>query len=169
VKELRVRGGFRLHNRRWYPWLFAVLCIAVVGGALLLGSQLRIEVVVSALGGAGGVTAFLYTQHLQETRLFTELFQSFNKRYDELNERLNEIAVSAAAELGSNDRQVLMDYFNLCGEEYLYFSAGYIDRLVWSSWVNGMSFYAAIPAIRTFWEQELKGGSYYDFSLDELS
>lgn len=100
------RGGFRLHNRRSYPWLFVALCLAVIGVALLLGGQIRIEVIVSALGGAGGVTAFLYTQHLQETRLFTELFQAFNKRYDELNEDLNHIAVSAVAELGPNDRQV---------------------------------------------------------------
>jgi hypothetical protein len=63
------------------------------------------------------------------------------------------------------DRQVLMDYFNLCAEEYLYFNAGYIDTSVWKSWMRGMKAYAAVPAIRGLWEKELQSGSYYGFSL----
>jgi hypothetical protein len=159
-------GGFRLGNRRWYPWLFLAVCAALFAVAYqVAGKNLRIEWVVSALGVAGGVTTFLYTQHLQETRLFTELFQHFNKRYDDLNERLNIIAGMSTSEIAQQDRQVLMDYFNLCAEEYLYFNAGYIDAAVWRSWTRGMEIYAAIPAIRQLWEEELRTGSYYGFSL----
>ena len=97
--------------------------------------------------------------------MFTELFQHFNKRYDDLNERLNIIAGMSTSEIAQQDRQVLMDYFNLCAEEYLYFNAGYIDAAVWRSWTRGMEIYAAIPAIRQLWEEELRTGSYYGFSL----
>ena len=165
----RLTGGFRLSNRRWYPWVFLLLCTVFLMLAYTLGGrQLKIEWVVSVLGGAGGLTTFLYSQHLQETKLFTELFQAFNKRYDTLNQPLNQIASSASTEFSADSQQRLMDYFNLCAEEYLYFRAGYIDDDVWRSWTRGMRFYAAIPAIRDLWERELASGSYYGFSLQEL-
>jgi hypothetical protein len=166
----RLTGGFRLSNRRWYPWVFLLLCTVFLLLAYELGGkQLKTEWVVSVLGGAGGLTTFLYSQHLQETRLFTELFQVFNERYDRLNQRLNELAsVVDGTALSADSQQLLMDYFNLCAEEYLYFRSGYIDEDVWRSWTCGMRVYAQVPAIRQIWERELAGGSYYGFSLQEL-
>ena len=164
----RLTGGFRLSNRRWYPWVFLLLCTGFLLIAYDLGGrQLKIEWVVSVLGGAGGLTTFLYSQHLQETRLFTELFRVFNERYDRLNQRLNELAMSDGTGLGADSRKLLMDYFNLCAEEYLYFRSGYIDEDVWRSWTHGMRVYAQVPAIREIWESELATGSYYGFSLQE--
>lgn len=162
-------GGFHLGNRKWYPWLFLVLCAAFFAVAYqVAGQSLKIEWVISILAAAGGLTTFLYTQHLQETRLFTELFQQFNKRYGDMNERLSVIAQSMSGGISREDRQVLMDYFNLCAEEYLYFSAGYIDDSVWNSWMRGMRAYAEVPAIRELWENELLSGSYYGFSLSGI-
>jgi hypothetical protein len=162
-------GGFRLRNRRWYPWLFVLLCVGLLAAAYLVGGTVpKIEWVVSILGGVGGLTTFLYTQHLQETRLFTELFQRFNERYNELNQPLSAIAEAGISGIHGATRQTLIDYFNLCAEEYLYFGAGYIDQAVWHSWVRGMKFYANVSAIREIWEQELAGDSYYGFSLRQL-
>lgn len=162
-------GGFHLGNRKWYPWLFLALCAAFFAVAYqVTGKSLKIEWVISILGATGGLTTFLYTQHLQETRLFTELFQQFNQRYTGLNDRLNVIAEMSSGGISREDRQVLTDYFNLCAEEYLYFNAGYIDDSVWRSWMRGMKAYAAVPAIRELWEEELLSGSYYGFSLSEF-
>jgi len=162
-------GGFRLGNRRWYPALFVLLCAGFLSVAYLLGGkELKIEWVISVLGGAGALTTFLYAQHLQETRLFTELFQAFNERYNNMNQRLNAIAEIAIIEIAPENRQTLFDYFNLCAEEYLYFRAGYIDESVWQSWIRGMKVFADAPAIRKIWQLELEGGSYYGFSLREL-
>jgi len=165
----RLMGEFRLSNRRSFPWLFVLL----LGGFFLIaivigGGDLKIEGVISVLGGAGGLTTILYTQHLQETRLFTELFKEFNARYDAFNKQLNNIKETADTGIHGDDRQVLMDYFNLCAEEYLYFNAGYIDESVWRAWIRGMKYYADVPEIRRIWEQEIAGGSYYGFSLREL-
>jgi hypothetical protein len=162
-------GGFKLGNRRWYPWLFLVLCIGLFAAAYEFGGKdLKLQWAISALGAAGGLTTFLYTQHLQETRLFTELFQGFNARYNAVNQRLNEIRETSIKGIGDDDRQILMDYFNLCAEEYLYYNAGYIDEAVWRSWARGMKFYAEAPAIGNIWKEELAGESYYGFSLQEL-
>jgi hypothetical protein len=162
-------GGFRLRNRRWYPWLFLALFAGLfVVARALSGTELRIEWVISILGGAGGLTTILYTQHLQETRLFSDLFKEFNARYNELNNQLNRIVETSDTGIHGEDRQSLMDYFNLCAEEYLYYQAGYIDEAVWESWILGMKCFSDASAIRRIWEQELAGGSYYGFSLREL-
>jgi hypothetical protein len=162
-------GGFRLRNRRWYAWLFILLCVGLIIFVYVVGKAVpKIEWVVSILGGVGGLTTFLYTQHLQETRLFTELFQKFNERYDELNQPLGSIAEAGVSGIHGERRQTLIDYFNLCAEEYLYFSAGYIDAAAWRSWARGMKYYADVPAIREIWEQELAKDSYYGFSLRQL-
>jgi hypothetical protein len=142
-------GGFRLSNRRWYPALFVLLCAGFLLVAYTFGGkELRIEWVVSVFGGVGGLTTFIYAQHLQETRLFTELFRAFNERYNNMNQILSAIAETSRIEVASENRHVLFDYFNLCAEEYLYFRAGYIDESVWQSWVRGMKVFADVPAIR---------------------
>lgn len=133
----RLMGGFKLSNRRWYSWLFLTLCIGFFAAAYkLTGNDLKIEWAISALGAAGGLTTFLYTQHLQETRLFTELFQRFNERFDNLNQQLNAMVEIPTNVIREEDHQVLMDYFNLCAEEHLYYDAGYIDEAVWRSWAE---------------------------------
>jgi hypothetical protein len=135
-------------------------------------TRIRREVVGQVLEYAANALAFstfLFTQHLQETRLFTELFKEFNARYNSLNSRMNRIVETADTGIHGDDRQTLIDYFNLCAEEYMYFRAGYIDSAVWIAWRTGMKFYGDVPKIRRIWESELARGSYYGFSLAELT
>jgi len=42
-------------------------------------------------GALAGFFYFVYRQHLDETKLFKDLFVDFNARYDKLNDRLNAI------------------------------------------------------------------------------
>ena len=120
-------------------------------------------------GAVGGFVLFLYAQHHQNTQLFVSLFDKFNERYNGLNEKLNDIVQrDQHLMLQADEVGVLYDYFNLCAEEYLYFKAGYIDRDVWLAWVCGMAFFAKNSQVRNLWEDEIKQGSYYGFSLDLL-
>jgi hypothetical protein len=129
---------------------------------------------LTLVGSAFSVLYFLQRQKLAETRLFSDLFQEFNQRYDAMNEDLNEIhQYSRDRALSQNERDVLYDYFNLCGEEYLYYDQGYIPEVVWRSWKQGMDHYMEHPTIRSLWEEECseQGGAYYGleeipFSLD---
>lgn len=162
---------FRLGNRRWYPWLFLSLSLAVIPFAYYLPSpEKQFAGLLPTFGLVGGFVAFLYTQHLQQSRLFKELFTEFNQRYNQLNESLNAIRVRPeGSPLRDEDTNTLYDYFNLCAEEYLFFRAGYIDIDVWRSWCHGMQYFINDPEIRRLWEVELKSDSYYGFTLDEAS
>jgi len=105
-------------------------------------------------------------QKLGETRLFKELFAEFNARYDSLNEDLNRIRTdTTSVGMSTADRDVLYNYFNLCAEEYFYFSQGYILENVWHSWTKGMEIFFACPRIHREWVDDPGSGSYYGFVL----
>jgi hypothetical protein len=161
---------FRLRNRRHYPSLFLIpFLILVLIAWKLAPPDHFMEVVISVLIAVGGFVGFLYSQHLQETRLFKELFTEFNQRYDRLNAELNAIRNRPeAVDLEEGDTSLLLDYFNLCAEEYLFFRAGYIDVDVWRSWCRGMKEYDDDPEIHKLWKEEIELGSYYGFTLGLL-
>ena len=107
---------------------------------------------------------FLYSQHLDEAKLFKELFAEFNDRYGVLNDGLNTILFGARdGALSTDERKLLFSYFNLCAEEYFFFKASYVDRRVWESWYRGMEVFFKHPRIQELWEQDSKADSYYGF------
>ena len=153
-----------LHNRRWYPLIFSILCATAIAAWLSFPAVHRQELLVSAIGGIAGFTYFLYRQHLDEAKLFKELFAEFNARYDALNDDLNTILFgSPEGLLSPEEREHLFSYFNLCAEEYFFYKAGYIDRRVWESWYRGMKVFFKHPRIQGLWEQDCKADSYYGF------
>lgn len=124
------------------------------------------------LAVVGGLVSFIYfiqKQQLDEAKFVNELFVRCNGRYDELNEKMNSLAKGgkAAKDFDAEDRDILFDYFNLCGEEYLFHLKGYIYPEVWKSWVAGMKIFYDKPGIREFWLSELQSQSYYGLNVEE--
>lgn len=159
--QISVRIKYWFFDHYW--WL---LCGAMgFALAILLVLKEPLPTIATALGALLSLAYFLQKQKLDELRLFREIFKECNARYDELNEDLARIASSSNPELTTDDRQILIDYFNLCGEEYLYFRRGYIDPSVWRAWHNGMQSLVLLPSINTLWKSEKATGSYYDLDL----
>jgi hypothetical protein len=159
----------KLQNRRRYPWVFLLLVIAGFVLVAFTPTDKQLQLVIALIGALGGTVGFTYSQHLQETQLFKQLFTEFNRRYDAMNEQLERIRGRPPGEaLQPEEHRKLVDYFNLCAEEYLFYRSGYIDEDVWESWSRGMLYFAQDPEIRALWEAELQMESYYGFSLKEL-
>jgi hypothetical protein len=143
-----------------------VIFLAVVVISLILGKfdSLTITTLIGIL------LSFLYfaqKQDLEELSLFKELFTEFNHRYDGLNEGLNRIRCGdKQAELTAEEIDLLYNYFNLCGEEYLFFKRGYIYPEVRKAWLNGMRIFYQNERIRRIWEEELETGSYYGLKIE---
>jgi hypothetical protein len=153
-----------LHTRKWYPVGFLTGTAAVIAAWFYFPAAHRPELLVSFFGVVGGFFYFMYRQHLDETKLFKDLYVEFNGRYDALNDDLNAVLFGPPDGLLSPDeRGRLFSYFNLCAEEYFFYKAGYIDRYVWASWCRGMKVFFAHPRIRALWEQDCKADSYYGF------
>jgi hypothetical protein len=156
--------ALKLHNRRWYPFIFLGGSATVIIAWLLFAAGHRPELLVSAIGGSAGFTYFLYRQHLDEAKLFKELFAEFNARYSALNDHLNTILFGPPeGSLSAEEREHLFRYFNLCAEEHFFYEAGYIDRCVWESWYRGMKVFFKNPRIQALWEEDRKADSYYGF------
>src|SRR5438477_254599 len=151
--------AFKLHRKRFFPYVFVGLALAVAAIAIALGDKIGSEWLLSVVGALAAFVYFLYQRHLEDTKLFKELFVEFNARYDKLNNELNRIR--ALTELEPADTKILFDYFNLCAEEFLFYEAEYIDEKVWQSWLRGMAHYAEHPSILALWRKEVSQESYY--------
>ena len=163
-----MRSGIQV--KHWFfTWYWAVSLVlgAVLCVAFLFG-LFETKVLLTCLGILLPFVYFVQKQKLEELRLFRDLFAGFNERYDEMNEDLDRILnESGAGPIHGRDREVLIDYFNLCGEEYLYFSKGYVYPEVWEAWLNGMRVFYESEHIRPLWDDELATGSYYGLG-DEI-
>lgn len=155
-------------SKRYLPWLFALLAASSVGIAVFAFREpdKRWHMALTFVGASAALVHFLYARHLDETRMFRELFADFNRRYDILNDTLNEMVMRPSPlELSPSDKRKLFDYFNLCAEEFYFYRCGYIPDEVWSSWRHGMQVFLRSPAIHDLFRSELETGSYYGLTL----
>lgn len=145
--------------------LFFLMC--VITASVLYSVGANWQVFLSVFGGLFTFIFFVQKHQLDEAKFVNELIIKFNQRYDALNNDLNDLFQlnKSISEFSSSDRNLLFDYFNLCGEEYLFFKKGYIYPEVWESWVAGMKQFHEQAGIQEFWETELRLGSYYKLDV----
>lgn len=151
-------------HRYHFPLIVLVIVFAVVISIWFYARGDDWKLFLPVIGAAVSLIYVIQKQQLEEAKLFKELFVQFNERYDQLNEDLNRIKCLGL--ISSKDRDTLNDYFNLCGEEYLFYRQGYIYPEVWKSWTLGMKLFYDSDAIRPIWVAELKTGSYYGLDVE---
>lgn len=151
-----------MFNHYW--WLAILAAAASICIALALATENRLTVVGSIIATALAYCYFIQQQKLAETLLFKTLFTEFNERYKKISGDL--IDITQRKEIKDNsDMRVLMQYFNLCSEEYLFYKQGYIHRDVWTAWCRGILWYLEVPCILRAWQEEEQKDSYYGLSL----
>ncbi len=144
-----------------------------LGGGIAIyrfvGPQERVTIVVGLIAGIVGFCYFVQQQKLAEAQLFKQLFTEFNERYDQMNGDLADIR-DVSTPCTAAGKKTLIDYFNLCGEEFLFYSEGYIHPKVWRSWCRGILWYLAATHIRSVWDNEVQReqNTYYDLTIEEL-
>ena len=103
-------------------------------------------------GAIGAVVAIyfgLLKEKSDDDKLFKELFADFNERYDsDFNDLINTLKKDEGYTLPDDEgkafsgaakqRTLIIDYFNLCAEEYLWYSKGRLPRDVWEAWSAGI-------------------------------
>jgi hypothetical protein len=147
--------------RYYFPIALAISVILIIVG-FIFSQKLDWKLNLTLVGSIISSIYFVEKQKLEQMELFKELFTEFNRRYDGLNERLNQILVEDhKRELSTEQIDVLYDYFNLCGEEYLFYKQGFIYPEVWAAWYNGMTVFGKNKRISELWQKEVKTDSYY--------
>lgn len=144
---------------RHYWWLVPLVFLMLAAGIIVLAAGPDFGLLVTLLGTLLSVIYFVQRQRLEELKLFRQIFADCNARYDMLNETLNAISAGSKDEpLQAEELEKLMDYFNLCGEEYLYYRQGYLFPEVWRAWHNGMKYFVENPRIAWVWKKEKEDG-----------
>lgn len=104
---------------------------------------------------------------IEDDKMFKELFKEFNTKYDDkFNDKLegfvNKYEKDKDFKLSPKQEQLVIDYLNLCAEEYLWKTKGRIPNEVWSAWENGMVYYLNKPIINKVILREMEQkDSYY--------
>lgn len=123
------------------------------------------------------------TSQLSNDNLQKQLFTEFNGRYDKLNDLLQFILDFDEEEIrrynnSENDtlfgvykksfiKFKINDYFNLCAEEYYWFSKNRIDDRIWDAWKKGMNdIYNKSLIIKEQWQEEIQNDGWKSFYLD---
>jgi hypothetical protein len=149
-----------------YWWIALLVLLTLVALIVSDGREPDWKLLLTLVGSLVSFVFFVQKQKLEELKMFKELFTEFNRRYDAINEDLNKIVyVNPSEQLTMQEIGTLYDYFNLCGEEYLFYKKGYIDPVAWKAWHNGMKFFFKIPRINKLWVRELETNSYYGLRL----
>jgi hypothetical protein len=149
----------------YYGWL--VLLFGLSSMALIYCSEIdsKENVILSVLGALLGFCYFVQKQKLEEMKLFIELFEKFNGKYAELNQDIQNI-VDSKKPPDHEGRDTLIDYFNLCAEEYLYFKEGFILPSAWTCWCRGMGVWLSYDNIRSVWNEEAGSDSFYGLTTE---
>ncbi len=93
-----------------------------------------------------------------------ELMKDFSERYDKMNDDLEHL-LAQREDFTPEQKMKVVDYFNLCADEWFFRKRGYIDDDLWNGWLRGMEQYSRDPRILELWKQEEKTNSYYGFQL----
>ena len=129
--------------------------------------------------------AFL-KQKIENDKMFKDLFESFNTKYNgETNDIFNELRrcqkeksindidkelvktpEKRIEEIKPNGENIVIDYFNLCAEEYLWFSKGRIPKKVWDAWKCGIiANINEIQQVKELYKDEIKNNEQSFYGL----
>lgn len=157
---------FKFWFFRHYWWVLLCLLLSVIAIMAYVGVKLDFKVISALLGIFLPSIYFVQKQRLEEAKLFREIFAECNQRYDDMNDKINNIMRGDhSSPLDESETNLLDDYFNLCAEEYLYFQQGYIYPDVWAAWLNGMKAILKDKRISQHWLKEKVAGSFYGLPL----
>ncbi len=131
------------------------------------------ELIIATALLLGTIAYNMINYKIAHEQFFQQLFIDFNKRFDSMNENLNKIRLGIdiiEKDKNSNKTKdsIILDYLNLCSEEYLWFSKGRIDYKVWKAWREGMDYYLKNENFKEVFEkQKVERSSYYGL-IEEL-
>lgn len=131
------------------------------------------KILVGLFGTVATIYLGLIKSKIENDKLFKSLFTEFNSRYDkDLNDLINRIRDDIKYELNSSEKNLIIDYFNLCSEEYLWRRRNRIPNSVWESWKAGIKENLEIKQVREIYDKETKtengSNSFYGL-VKELS
>ena len=148
--------------------------LALTIGLIVFHKYGKIEVLAAIMATGISLSLGLQKSKIENDIIFKQLFVEFNRRYDRLfNEKLRDIVNKQNADknatLTEEESNLIIDYLNLCSEEYLWKTLHRIPNKVWIAWKNGMIYYLNQPIINPLvLKEKAQKNSYYGL-FEELN
>jgi len=124
----------------------------------------KVELLAAFLATGISLSLGLRSYHSENDKLFKDLFKEFNDKYDsKFNNELQAIvAIGTNGSISPSQKNLVIDYLNLCSEEYLWYKLNRIPEEVWIAWENGMVYYMKQEPIKQIVLSEMgQKDSYY--------
>lgn len=149
----------------------------VVGFSIYCLTNYKIEILGAIVATGISISIGVRQYKTENDKIFKELFLDFNHRYNNrFNDALEEIVEQYKKDktnaLSEESRKLLIDYFNLCAEEFFWNEKGRISKKVWDAWEKGMIYYLSNPLIRKIlideYDQRESYYGFYEFMVKHL-
>ncbi|MCM4171844.1 hypothetical protein DHD32_10150 [Arenibacter sp. TNZ] len=144
------------------------------------------EIIASFIGAGATIIAgvivyilsrnyYKHTKKIEQDRMMKELFTEFNQRYDRINNKIDKISKLSSdrwKKLKPKKKErykgVIIDFFNICAEEYHWHSEGRINGKIWASWCKGMNdIFNKSEVIQDIWEKECENEGYRSYYISK--
>lgn len=123
------------------------------------------SVILSVIGTIIALSSWYISDRRNKDRFEKELFDSFNSRYSELNQHLlSSYTHEFLEDCSAAEANAIIDYANICSEEYYWFRRKRISKTIWISWHEGMKYhYKHHKVFGKYWDKEMNDNkaSYY--------
>lgn len=125
------------------------------------------ELFLGIIGSIATLYFGIIKYQIESDKFRLDLIKSFNVRYnDKLNDVFNKLNDNNRVEsndFSKDDRCTIIDYFNLCAEEYYWYKRNRIPEDIWAAWLFGINKNLSKPGIKKLFDEEIKefGISYY--------
>lgn len=179
ILEMHRASGQNIQNSLAKPMKYIIKYIVDIAAAALFiatistyaSQHLDDKTFLAILGSIAALYFGIIKYRIENDKMFKELFESFNKKYDEtFNDLLNEIKNSQRA-LNLDEKNKIIDYLNLSAEEYLWYSKNRIPSRVWKAWKAGITDNLKIEQVNEIFKKETSSSngrlSYYGL-VEEL-
>lgn len=162
-----------IYNLIWFQIISILLLLFFIIQFWLKNIQIETDKIVGIFVGLLSLIYTVNSSYFQNKKIFKELFDKFNKRYDRLNEDLNLLSKfdekfirELSSEVKDKNEKIMNDYLNLCAEEYYWFRRGMIDSEVWDNWFSGICYFLTKPVFKDiigYENENFNKDSYYGF------
>jgi hypothetical protein len=143
---------------------------------IIAGLTLGATLMLGCIGYRLTKTYSKKSDRISNDALFHNLFRDFNTRYSALNaslKKLEELSKNAEYTKDALKTNIVLydkviDYLNLCAEEYYWYKQGRVNSAVWNAWYHGMNYwYREIKVLEEIWEEEIRGEGYKSYYLNK--
>lgn len=133
--------------RKWFirnKYSIVAIVLFIINCMLFCCEIYEKEIFIGFVASIATIYLGVIKYQIENDRFYLELFKNFNGRYNgDINDVFNGFENNTIQlDLDDKDKDkklIIIDYFNLCAEEYYWYKQNRIPEEVWTAWLFGIN------------------------------